>query len=231
MAARICVSVLEGPFTVLSEVGVPLPVCISIQSKGLQLDKALWTARQSNGGFSVTFFWPALESNSAQDLNTVVKKKRRRRHKKRKIRQQHKSAEAQHLRDSQGSQNDPSAALSTPIVAHQCNPSTSAAVKEPVDLTTCENVVYEKRDEVPGVKYTLNGSETWTPVVKRKRRRSSTSSTGDSSSSELDVSCSRKVQYQERNGAPGLSIHRRNVKWTPVVPSPVASRTRSRTKD
>ena len=226
-------SVLEGPFTVLSEVGVPLPVCISMQSKGLQLDKALWTARQSNGGFSVTFFWPALESNSAQDLNTVMKKKRRRRHKKRKIRQQHKSAEAQHLRDSQGSQNDPSAALSTPIVAHQCsNPSTSAAVKEPVDLTTCENVVYEKRDEVPGVKYTLNGSETWTPVVKRKRRRSSTSSTGaDSSSSELDVSCSRKVQYQECNGAPGLSIHRRNVKWTPVVPSPVASRTRSRTKD
>ena len=51
-AARIHVSVLEGPFTVLSEVGVPLPVCISMQSKGLQLDKALWTARQSNGGFS-----------------------------------------------------------------------------------------------------------------------------------------------------------------------------------
>ena len=173
-------------------------------------------------------FWPALESNTARDLNTVVKK---RRHQKRKIRQQHKPAVAQHLRDSQGNQNDPSATLSTPIVAHQCDPSTSAAVKEPVDLTACENVVYEKRDEVPGVKYTLNGSETWTPVVKRKRRRSSTSSTGDSSSSELDVSCSRKVQYQERNGAPGLSIHRRNVKWTPVVPSPVASRTRSRTKD
>ena len=75
-----------------------------------------------------------------------------------------------------------------------------------------------------------NVSETWTPVVKRKRRRSSASSTGaSSSSSELDVSCSRKVQYQERNGAPGLSIHRRNVKWTPVIPSPVASRTRSRT--
>ena len=232
MAARIRVSVLEGPFTVLSEVGVPLPVCISMQSKGLQLDKALWTARQSNGGFSVTFFWPALESNSARDLNTAVKKKRRRRHKKRKVRQQHKSAEAQHLcGDPQGNQSDP-ATLSTPIFAHQCNPGTVAAVKEPVDLTACENIVYEKKDEVPGVNYTLNGSETWTPVVKRKRRRSSASSTGaSSSSSELDVSCSRKVQYQERNGAPGLSIHRRNVKWTPVIPSPVASRTRSRTKD
>ena len=99
-----------------------------------------------------------------------------------------------------------------------------------MDLTACENI-YEKRDEVPGVNYTLNGSETWTPVVKRKRRRSSASSTDESSSSELDVSCSREVQYQERNGAPGLSIHRRNVRWTPVMPSPVASRTRSRTQD
>ena len=174
----------------------------------------------------MTFFWPALESNSARDLNTAVKKKRRKRHKKRKVRQQHKSAEAQHLSgDPQGNQSDP-ATLSTPIIAHQCNPGTMiAAVKEPVDLTACENVVYEKRDEVPGVNYTLNGSETWTPVV-RKRRRSSASSTGaSSSSSELDVSCSRKVQYQERNGAPGLSIHRRNVKWTPVMPSPVSSRT------
>ena len=134
MAARIRVSVLEGPFTVLSEVGVPLPVCMSMQSKGLQLDKALWTATKSNGGFSVTF-WPALESNSARDLNTAVKKKRR--HKKRKIRQQHKSAEAQYVRDSQGNQSDP-ATSSTPTIAHQCNPGTIAAVKEPVNLTACE---------------------------------------------------------------------------------------------
>ena len=85
---------------------------------------------------------------------------------------------------------------------------------------------------MPGVKNIQNGIETWTPVVKRKRRHSSTSSTDDSSSSELNVSCSsRKVQYQERNGTPGLSINCQNVKWTPVVPSPVASRTNSRTKD
>ena len=105
MAARIRVSVLEGPFTVLSEVGVPLPVCISMQSKGLQLDKALWTVRQSNGGFSVTFFWPTLESKSAQDLKAVVKKRRKRRRQKRKVRPQHEVVEAQHPRDSKKNQN------------------------------------------------------------------------------------------------------------------------------
>ena len=79
--------------------------------------------------------------------------------------------------------------------------------------------------------YTLDGNETWTPVIKRKRRPRRSSTEDRSSSSELDVSCSRMVQYQEHNGAPGLSIHRRNVGWTPIEPSPVASRTRSRTKD
>ena len=39
------------------------------------------------------------------------------------------------------------------------------------------------------------------------------------------------MQYSVCEGVPGVSVHRRNVVWTPVVPSPVATRTRSRTKD
>ena len=39
---------------------MPLPVCMCMQGKGLQLGDAQWTARQSNTGFSVSFFWPAL---------------------------------------------------------------------------------------------------------------------------------------------------------------------------
>ena len=58
--AEIVVSVLESPYTMLQKSGVPLPVCMCMQGKGLQLGNAQWTARQSNGGFSVTFFWPAL---------------------------------------------------------------------------------------------------------------------------------------------------------------------------
>ena len=39
------------------------------------------------------------------------------------------------------------------------------------------------------------------------------------------------MQYSVCEGVPGVSVHRRNVVWTPVVPSPVVTRTRSRTKD
>ena len=42
-----------------------------------------------------------------------------------------------------------------------------------VDLSTCESVIYEMRDHIPGVKYTKNGNEEWTPVVKLSRRKRS----------------------------------------------------------
>ena len=149
IAERICVSVLESPYSILTEFGVPLPVCICIQNKGLQLDKVLWTARQSNGGFSVTFFWPALEPKSAPDLKTVPKKRRKRRKRRRqkkKAQPKHEVVESQHPKDSKENQKDP--ALSTPNVAHQHSQESSTSfeeVNEPVDLTTCETVTYEKR--------------------------------------------------------------------------------------
>ena len=117
------------------------------------------------------------------------------------------------------------------VTAHQPKP-------VPVDLTTCESVLYEMRDRIPRVKYMKNGTEGWTPVVKRSRRRKmpnndsgTCNSSSDTSESELDVSYSRMVQYSVRDGIPGVSIHRRNVIWKPVMPSPVSSRTRSRTNN
>ena len=108
----------------------------------------------------------------------------------------------------------------------------------PIDLTTCQSVSYEMRDCVPGVKYIKNTTEAWTPVMKRSGRKKKpdqvfdpVDSSSDTSGSELDVSCSRMVQYSLRDGVPGVSIHRRNVVWEPIVPSPVATRTRSKTKN
>ena len=49
----------------------------------------------------------------------------------------------------------------TPITAHHESKPVA------VDLTTCNSVSYEMRDQVPGVRYTKNGIEAWTPVVKR----------------------------------------------------------------
>ena len=56
--STIRVAVLEGTFACLSELGIPLPACIQMQSMGLKLGEATWTARSTNAGFSVSFFWP-----------------------------------------------------------------------------------------------------------------------------------------------------------------------------
>ena len=102
------------------------------------------------------------------------------------------------------------------------------------NLLTCLDVAYESREQVSGVSYrTQDGKEEWTPVVKRKRKIRMRGSQSDSDESEVDVSCSRLVQYEEREGLPGLRTCRMGpATWTPIKPAkpePVASRTRSKT--
>ena len=56
---------------------------------------------------------------------------------------------------------------------------------------------------MPGVSYkTSAGKEQWTPVVRRKRikQRVCEDTDSDSSGSEIDVSCSRLMEYQKQNG-------------------------------
>ena len=73
---RIRVSVLEGSFTGLQVVGIPLPVCIHLEDLELQLEGAQWTAKQSNTGFSISFFWP-FQDCSTVGANLPCKKRRR----------------------------------------------------------------------------------------------------------------------------------------------------------
>ena len=54
------------------------------------------------------------------------------------------------------------------------------------------------------------------------------------SDGEVNVSCSRKVEYEKRDGIPGLNIYRKGPPiWTPIqattVVEPIAARTRSKT--
>ena len=84
----------------------------------------------------------------------------------------------------------PSEANSTPTSRYDTVP----------NLSDCEDVKYERRNCMPGVSYkTLAGKEQWTPVVKRKRikQRVCEDTDSDSSGSEVDISCSRLVEYQK----------------------------------
>ena len=93
-SAKIFVSIIEGPYTILKECGVPLPVCVSMQDKGLLLGNAQWTARHSNCGFSVSFFWPALESKQVATTTVVKKSRKRKRRPKKKAQHQESSHKA-----------------------------------------------------------------------------------------------------------------------------------------
>ena len=76
MADRaIKVAVLEGDFASLCALGFPLPLSLQLQQSCLRLNEAMWTAKSTSGGFSVSFFWPAPDLKS----QAQPKKKRKRR--------------------------------------------------------------------------------------------------------------------------------------------------------
>ena len=70
---------LEGDFATLSVAGFPLSLSMQLQTSGLKLSDAMWTAKSSNGGFSVSFFWPSVSSKAATDKEKKQKRRRRKR--------------------------------------------------------------------------------------------------------------------------------------------------------
>ena len=68
------VTVLEGNFATLSMAGFPLLLCMQLQTSGLKLCDAMWTAKSSAGGFSV-----GVSSKPAIDKGKEQKRRKRRR--------------------------------------------------------------------------------------------------------------------------------------------------------
>ena len=177
-------------------------------------------------GASVTFFWPALNPaevgvKAMPGVKNKKKLKRKRSSAKTQPKKDHQdTTERAHQATPEKKATSNSAVL-TPITAHRSKQTVVNEQPSVVDLTSCDSVAYEMRDGTSGVKYTKNGTEAWTPVKKRRPRRkrkesqtpvltghNSTDSdmsvsTSNLSDSELDVSCSRMVQYSVRNGIPG----------------------------
>ena len=78
MADRaIRVAVLEGYFASL---GFPMPLSLQLQQSNLRLEKAMWTAKSTRTGFSVSLFWPFAD-HSPTELKPSKKKRRRNRRK------------------------------------------------------------------------------------------------------------------------------------------------------
>ena len=73
--SKIRVAALESKYASLVDLGVPLSVSLQLQQLGLQLQQTQWTARHSLGGFSISFFWPALDSVSLLGSKSLKVKK------------------------------------------------------------------------------------------------------------------------------------------------------------
>ena len=59
MADSIKVVVLENEFAAVCRLGLPVSLNLQLQQSGLKLADALWTARSSGSGSSVSLFWPS----------------------------------------------------------------------------------------------------------------------------------------------------------------------------
>ena len=172
-------------------------------------------------GISVSFFWP-IATPDDPGVNNLKKKKRRRK------RRKDKNGSTIGVSSGQAKPvNSESRSLSVPIDANHDGPclDKSQAVEfvdqpteEPViDLLECTDIVYEKKEDVHGVKYVCGESDGWTPVVGKQQKykvpthpirlrapphvRANLPSTSDSSDSESSGS-----HYSQRGGKPGLQV-------------------------
>lgn len=197
MAAKsIRVVVLEGSFAGLSAVGFPISLSLQLQQNGLKLSEALWTAKSTDSGFSVSFFWS--RANSLQhDAEKRKKNRRKRKNKARKV-----PVGVHEQPDDKISVATVTNHAESPFNAHQDSPElSSVAVSQPgsqdkqaddsdsgsntqdcttpkhdevqpVDLKLCSNVKYDKKDGVHGVSYCLeDGDNGWTPVRSKRVKR------------------------------------------------------------
>ena len=236
--------ILEEAFSCLYEAGVPISVCVHLQENGLALGGAVWTAKQSKTGFSVCFYW---KTSSGSD-SKPKKSKRRKHYKKTEDKKPTLPAQvpseivkAKELGKTSKATADP------PIDAHLMKHAAAGDEQSPVsaateyesgadiiDLVACNDVTYEAKDDVPGVKFVEGDDEKWTPVKRRKKRKKNKVEVADSDC-DIDMNMAKQVIYEERNGVPGLYIRRKCMSagvspWTPVKPSYIANRTRSKLK-
>ena len=81
-SGKIRVCVLDGHQAELASAGLPFSVCLRLQELGLPMSAAQWSTRQTNSGFSVSFFWPS--TRGATTVTQLKSRNRRRRRRRRK---------------------------------------------------------------------------------------------------------------------------------------------------
>ena len=199
--SRIKVAVVEGDYAELCGLGLPLSLSLQLQCLNLKLSGALWSAKASASGFSVSLYWPTTDTTRGVPVKVKkARKNRKRRHKQAPtsatnnqtassvpviqssssqplnfktvcLNKEHPSPDS----DSPGS-TDNSHHSGSPQYSHDVGTSPAmsndSSEGSTVDLAVCSNVQYGMKDGVHGVSYTSHlGERGWTPVIGRKKKR------------------------------------------------------------
>ena len=185
----ICVVVLESAYARLKAAGLPLPVCMQLQDLGVRLSDARWTARQSDGEFSVSLFRPNPCCPPIYPVSDVPKPTKRRRRKRSNNNKTKPSvgsgavvpmservevAESPEPVASEVPAQSPPEHQPAPIQDLDSSPlstsedqssqyATDNSDLSDLDFSTCEAVRHEVGD-VPGVVYVKDGMKRWTPI-------------------------------------------------------------------
>ena len=279
MADSIKVVVLENDFAALCRLGLPVSLSLQLQQSGLKLADALWTARSSGSGFSVSLFWPSDIRTSKRGRRKgkavkTVKKDNKKARKNTKVlattsvtsaatataaNQPETPINAQQpiLCGNSAEVSHPaevSVSLTTTAVTPQHGNLQNIKSSPSISLQNCDEVSYEKKDDIHGVSYTdENGLAGWTPVVGRKKKKrchlsemflrrfppearlrhaNHSDSSSDSSGSDQDldhlIPTHAAVTFSfDEDMQPDLSIKTRSIQqWTPI-----AARTRAKLRN
>ena len=189
--SRIKVAVIEGDYAELCGLGLPLSLSLQLQSMNLRLSGALWSAKASASGFSVSLYWP---TTSAAPVEKVRRKSKRKQaivgtttnstpsaliqttsSKPETVtpNEEHPSPKNAQLTPGSNSLNHShQSAIMRSSDANSSSSISEDSSREPVDLTVCSNIQYAVKEGVHGVSYTdCVGEQGWTPVTGRKKKK------------------------------------------------------------
>ena len=190
------VTVLEGEFAALGNLGLPLLVSLQLQEMGLKLSTALWT-EVIHFWVSVNLFWPNVSS-------TVRRHKRRRA----KAKSLGTNTANQYLEPTASTAESPKSSKSgtTPIDAHPALPRDKCPTPTPKQSTA------ESQSPAP--------DKSPSPASNQSTAESQPPASTDESAASggIDLTTCSNVDLEIRDGCPGVSYHDpENVAgWTSV---------------
>ena len=229
----------DGIYGNLAQLGLPLPLVAILSMKNLTLESAMWSARCSASGFSVTLFWP-FEGVNTKNIKNPMKRRRARKRSKGLVQTFPYQTTNDRVNASVGVETvgkdrpaTPVRAPSVPVLPPDTPFRAGASVPdEPMDdgeelavLDTVIHVEFQLTEESgPALRYTTKKGVALTPI--RMPSLSEDSEDCPDATRKYLESC-KSVEYVRVDGKPGLTVHQgRCCFWTAIELTPEVVGTR-----